>query len=100
MRENSHSAVLLEYVDHCFGISRVPYLSLIFVLRYIVGSPLFLVIHGSKLTRLLEIAWNSAAYSTAFTLTEILVDCDHDCGHSAPRKKGDCCVVAHIPFIQ
>jgi hypothetical protein len=46
---NARGGVLV-YVDHCFGTSRVPYLSLIFLLRYIVGSPLFLVIHGSKLT--------------------------------------------------
>src|SRR5947207_12588994 len=36
-------------VDHCFGTLRVPYLSLIFLLRYIVSSPLFLVIYGSEL---------------------------------------------------
>ena len=35
---------LLRNITGCVGIS---YLSLIFVLRYIVGSPLFLVIHGS-----------------------------------------------------
>ena len=40
---------VLEYVDHCFGTLRVPYLSLIFLLRYIVSSPLFLVIYGSEL---------------------------------------------------
>src|SRR5213595_3488321 len=40
---------VLEYVDHCFGTLWVPYLSLIFLLRYIVSSPLFLVIYGSEL---------------------------------------------------
>ena len=43
---------VLEYVDHCFRTTPVPYLSLIFLLRYIVGSPLFLVIYGSKLTHI------------------------------------------------
>ena len=40
---------VMEYVDHCFGTLRVPYFSLIFLLRYIVSSPLFLVIYGSEL---------------------------------------------------
>lgn len=48
--ESNARGGVLKYVDHCFRISRVPYLSLIFVLKYIVGSSLLLVIHGSKLT--------------------------------------------------
>src|SRR5438046_1344397 len=41
---------LLRNITGWFGTSRVPYLSLIFLLRYIVGSPLFLVTHGPNST--------------------------------------------------
>src|SRR5436190_14159522 len=59
---------VLEYVDHCFGTLRVPYLSLIFLLRYIVSSPLFLVIYGSELKVITTITKRQAMKVISTTL--------------------------------
>src|SRR6266516_4208820 len=57
---------VLEYVDHCFGTLRVPYLSLIFLLRYIVNSPLFLVIYGSELKVTTYTLWYEKLFPAAW----------------------------------